>query len=74
PRALREPRERLTATEGTSVHILMDCIKAIDREVGLPFGRFFLMTHGNWGDSDVGQAIAQGLKVQAGASVRLRCR
>ena len=44
----------------------MDCIKAIDREVGLPFGRFFLMTHGNWGDSDVGQAIAQGLKVQAG--------
>ncbi|MFG1260455.1 hypothetical protein V5F79_24295 [Xanthobacter flavus] len=56
------------------MHILMDCFKAIDREVGLPFGRFFLMTHGNWGDSDVGQAIAQGLKVQAGASVRLRCR
>lgn len=42
----------------------MDRIESIDREVGLPVGWFFLMTHGNWVDSDVGQAIAQGLKAQ----------
>lgn len=64
PRPLRVPRERLTATEGTSVQILMDRIEEIDREVGLPFGWFFLMTHGNWVDPDVGHAITQGLKAQ----------
>jgi hypothetical protein len=50
--------------EGVSVHILMERIEAIDREVGLPFGWFFLMTHGNWVDSGVGQAIAQGLRAE----------
>ncbi|OYY84770.1 MAG: hypothetical protein B7Y12_21045 [Rhizobiales bacterium 24-66-13] len=64
PRPLRVPRERLTATEGASVHILMDRIEVIDREVGLPFGWFFLMTRCNWADSDAGHAIARGLKAQ----------
>lgn len=64
PRPLRMPRERLTATEGASVHILMDRIEAIDREVGFPFGWFFLMIHGNWVDPDVGHAIARALKAQ----------
>lgn len=43
---------------------MMDQIEAVDREVGLPFGRFFLMTHGHWVDPDVGLAIAEGLKAQ----------
>jgi hypothetical protein len=46
------------------VHLLMDRIDAVDREVGLPFGWFFLMTHGHWVDPDVGLAIAKGLKAQ----------
>lgn len=62
PRPLRVPNERLQVSDGTSVHNLMDRIEAIDREIGLPFGWFFLMTHGNWVDPDVGNAIAQGLK------------
>lgn len=47
-----------------SVHLLMDRIEALDSEVGLSFGWFFLMTHGHWVDSDIGMAIAQGLKAQ----------
>ena len=46
------------------VHLLMDRIEAIDREIALPFGWFFLMTHGQWVEADVGLAIAQGLKAQ----------
>lgn len=42
--------------------MLMDRIEAIDREVGLPFAWFFLMTHGNRVDPDVGEAIALGLR------------
>ena len=42
----------------------MDRIEAIDREIALPFGWFFLMTHGQWVEADVGLAIAQGLKAQ----------
>ena len=42
----------------------MDRIEAVDREIGLPFGWFFLMTHGHWVDPDVGQAIAAGLRAQ----------
>ena len=38
--------------------------KAVDREIGLPFGWFFLMIHGHWVDPDVGLAISQGLKAQ----------
>lgn len=62
PRPLRAPRERLVPTPGTSVHILMDRVEAIDREARLPFAWFFLMTHGHWVDPEVGQAIADGLK------------
>jgi hypothetical protein len=62
PRPLRTPKERLLANEDTSVHMLMDGIEAIDREVGLPFAWFFLMTHGHWVDPDVGRAIAVGLR------------
>jgi len=54
----------LTAVNTTpdgSVHLLMD---AVDREVRLPFGWFFLMTHGHWVDPDVDLAIAKGLKAQ----------
>lgn len=69
PRPLRTPQERLLMTPETSVHQLMDRIEAVDREVGVPFGWFFLMTHGNWVDPDVGLAIAQGLTAQR---VRLR--
>lgn len=47
-----------------SVHLLMDRIEALDSEVGLSCGWFFLMTHGHWVDSDIGMAIAQGLKAQ----------
>ena len=42
----------------------MDRIAAVDHEVGLPFGWFFLMTHGHWVDPDVGHAIAEGVKAQ----------
>ena len=47
-----------------SVHALMDRIEAVEREVGLPFGWFFLMTHGHWVDPEIGLAIAEGLKAQ----------
>ena len=60
-RPLRLPAERLETGEA-SVHILMDRIEAIDREVGLTFGWFFLMTHGNRVDPGVGEAIARGLR------------
>lgn len=61
PRPLRPPAKRLKA-EGASVHVLMDRIEAIDHEIGLPFGWFFLMTHGNWIEPEVGEAIAAGLR------------
>ncbi|SCB50366.1 hypothetical protein [Rhizobium multihospitium] len=64
PRPLKMPRERLVMTPETSVHQLMDRIEAIDRDVALPFGWFFLMTHGQWVEPDVGHAIAEGLKAQ----------
>ncbi len=57
------PKETLTAGD-QSVHLLMDRIEAVDREVGLPFGWFFLMTHGNRVEPEVGQAIARGLRDQ----------
>ncbi len=78
PRPLQMPRERLLMTPETSVHQLMDRIEAVDCEVGLPFGWFFLMTHGHWVETDVGLAIADGLKAQrvrlpdADAAVLLR--
>lgn len=62
PRPLRMPKEKLRPPEDVSVHLLMDRIEAIDREVGLPFGWFFLMTHGNFVDFDVGRTIAKGLR------------
>ncbi|RUM96793.1 hypothetical protein EET67_16315 [Pseudaminobacter arsenicus] len=61
PRPLRLPEEELEAGE-LSVHVLMDRIEAIDREMGLPFAWFFVMTHGNGVDPDVGEAIARGLR------------
>ncbi|MEY9279124.1 hypothetical protein [Bradyrhizobium yuanmingense] len=64
PRPLRPPKDRLLATPDLSVHPLMHRIEAVDREVGLPFGWFFLMTHGHWVDPDVGQAIAVELRAQ----------
>ena len=64
PRPLKPPKERLLMTPEASVHALMDRIEAVDREVGLPFGWFFLMTHGHWVAPDVGLAIAEGLKAQ----------
>lgn len=64
PRPLRPPKERLLMTPDVSVHLLMDRIEAVDREVGLPFGWFFLMTHGHWVDPDIGQVIAAGLRDQ----------
>lgn len=64
PRPLKEPKERLLVSEDVSIHILMDRIEAVDREIELPFGWFFLMTHGNWVDPDVGLAIAKGLRTQ----------
>lgn len=64
PRPLRMPGERLQMTPETSIHQLMDRIEAIDREVALPFGWFFLMTHGQWVEADVGLEIADGLKAQ----------
>jgi hypothetical protein len=60
-RPLQTPAEKLGVDE-KSVHILMDRIDAIDREIGIPFGWFFLMTHGNWVAPEVGEAIAQGLR------------
>lgn len=62
PRPLHPPQERLLMAPETSVHQLMDRIEAVDGEVGLPFGWFFLMTHGHWVDPDVGIAIAEGIK------------
>ncbi|MCO5066771.1 MAG: hypothetical protein M9924_20565 [Rhizobiaceae bacterium] len=62
PRPLKMPAERLVPDEGVSVHRLMERIEAIDDAVGLPFGWFFLMTHGHWVDPDVGDAIAEGLR------------
>ena len=64
PRPLRPPRERLLPMPGASVHILMDRIDAIDRELGLPLGWVFLMTHGHWVEAEIGQAIATGLREQ----------
>lgn len=63
PRPLHLPEERLIAGDA-SVHILMDRVEAVDREVGVPFGWFFLMTHGNRIEPEVGQAIAKGLRYQ----------
>ncbi|RWI57159.1 MAG: hypothetical protein EOR16_16450 [Mesorhizobium sp.] len=60
-RPLRHPAEQLSVS-GSSVHILMDRIEAIDREIGLPFGWFFLMTHGHWVEPEVGDTIARGLR------------
>jgi len=64
PRPLQPPKERLLMTPEASVHLLMDRVEAVDREIGLPFGWFFLMTHGNWVDPDVGRTIAEGLMAQ----------
>jgi hypothetical protein len=64
PRPLRAPAERLVADGAPSVHRLMERVEAVDREIGLKFGWFFLMTHGNWIDADVGHAIAAGLRAQ----------
>ncbi|KIU52643.1 hypothetical protein [Bradyrhizobium elkanii] len=64
PRPLQPPKERLLMTPEASVHLLMDRVEAVDRDVGLPFGWFFLMTHGHWVDPDVGRTIAEGLKAQ----------
>lgn len=64
PRPLQPLAERLVPPKDASIHILMDRIEAVDREIGLPFGWFFLMIHGRWVDPDVGLAIAQGLKAQ----------
>lgn len=62
PRPLQPPKERLLLTANPSVQILMDRIEAIDRELGLPFGWFFLMTHGHWVEAETGQALAAGLR------------
>ena len=59
-------------TPDASVHLLMDRIEAIDRELGLPFGWFFLMTHGHWVDPEVGQAIATRPEGAARAPARPR--
>jgi hypothetical protein len=78
PRPLQMPRERLLMAPEMSVHQLMERIEAIDGEVRLPFGWFFLMTHGHWVEPEVGFAIAEGLKAQrvrlpdADAAVLLR--
>jgi hypothetical protein len=64
PRPLRPPRERLLPMPGASVHSVMDRIDAIDRELGLPFGWVFPMTHGHWVEAEIGQAIATGLREQ----------
>jgi hypothetical protein len=59
PRPLRPPKERLRPMPDASVHLLMDRTEAADREIGLPFGWRFLMTHGHWVDPDVSLAIGQ---------------
>jgi hypothetical protein len=64
PRPLKMPVERLLVEEGVSVHRLMECIEAVDAEVGQPFAWFFLMAHGHWVNSDVGHAIAAGLRAE----------
>lgn len=64
PRPLKVPAERLLMDEGISVHRLMERIEAVDAAIGLPFSWFFLMTHGNWVDPDVGRAIAEGLRAE----------
>ena len=64
PRPLKPPQERLLLTPDVSVHLLMHRIEFVDREIGLPFGWFFLMTHGHWVDPDVGRTIAAGLRAQ----------
>jgi hypothetical protein len=64
PRPLRPPKDRLLPMPDASVHILMDRIEAIDRELGLPFGWFFLMIHGHWVDAAIGQTVAAGLREQ----------
>lgn len=70
PRPLRLPAEKLEAGDA-SVHILMDRIEKIDLEIGVPFGWFFIMTHGNRVDASVGEAIARGLREER---VRLPAR
>ena len=62
PRPLRPPKGRLLPMPDASVHILMGRMDAIDRELGLPFGWVFLMTHGHWVKAEIGQAIATGLR------------
>lgn len=52
-RPLHLPKERLSAGDA-SVHLLMDRVEAIDREFGVPFGWFFLMTRGNRVEPEVG--------------------
>ena len=64
PRPLRQLLDRLQVHENMSVHRLMDAIEAVDREIGLPFGWFFLMTHGHFVDPDVGHSIAAGLRAE----------
>jgi hypothetical protein len=64
PRPLRPPKDHLLPIANASAHILMDRVEAIDRELGLPFGWFFLMTHGHWVEAEIGQAIAVGLRDQ----------
>ena len=64
PRPLQPPKERLLMTPDVSVHLLMDRIEATDREIDLPLGCLFLMTHGHWVEPDVGRAIAEGLMAQ----------
>jgi hypothetical protein len=63
PRPLHPPAEKFRPGD-VSVHILMDGVAAIDREIGVPFGWFFLMTHGNWVEPEVGRALAKGLRDQ----------
>ncbi len=76
-RPLHLPKEKLSAGDA-SVHLLMDRVESIDREFGVPFGWFFLMTHGNRVEPEVGHAIANGLRDQRvtlperGARVLLR--
>ncbi|MER8472738.1 hypothetical protein NKH23_25550 [Mesorhizobium sp. M1328] len=62
PRPLKNPAERLLGEEGVSVHRLMERIEAIDQKIGLPFAWFFLMTHGQFVDPDVGHGVADGLR------------
>lgn len=67
PRPLQPPKERLLMTPDASVHLLMDQIEAVNREVGLPFGWFFLMTHGHWVDPEIG--VGDCRRVEGGAGV-----